>query len=93
MSIDEFATEFRTALENHASEQELAEIVLRSKAIGLTQQGIYSALTRIRDELCEQGRAETPVCELLEGIMERVWGYCGMNRRLWETSLPETKLE
>lgn len=93
MSVADFTADFRSALETNAAEPELAEIVLRYKTLGLTQQGAYSALKQMRVELCNDERAETAICEILEAIMERVWGYCSQSRRLWSTSLSETSGE
>jgi len=89
MSVTNFSAKFQVALENGASEVELAEIVSRYKALGLTQQDAYSALSQMRVYLCNRDRAETPICEILEAIMDRVWGYCSQDLRLWNTSLSE----
>ena len=88
--LADFPAAFRTALETNVSEPELAEIVLRYKALGLNQQEAYSALERMRVEWCNGEQPETPTCEILEAIMDRVWGYCSQSRRLWSTALSET---
>ena len=95
MSANSFREEVAAALERSASYDDLRAIVLRHKARGVGQQATYAALESIRIELgCNRDQAEkNPLCERVEDLMDRVWGYCPQAECIWESSLSEARGE
>ena len=88
MSVTRFVDEFRDAFMRDVSHEELVEIVLRHKSLGISQESTYASLEQLWTELCRDNK-ETSICSNLEAIMERVWGYCSQSRRIWDSSLSE----
>ena len=82
-----FRLEFLDALRNEGSGSQLVELVLRYKSRGLSQRDAYDALESIWKDIRTGADEESAMCERLEAVMDRVWGYCGKNDAIWETSL------
>ena len=81
--------EIVAALKRDASADDLLAIVLRHKARGASQKATYAALESARMELGCNDAEDSPRCESLEGIMDRVWGYCPQTDAIWESSMSE----
>ncbi|MGD9857893.1 MAG: hypothetical protein AB7U20_23360 [Planctomycetaceae bacterium] len=83
-------TEFRASLESGANHDELAALVRRHKASGLSQREAYDQLQQLWVEYgfdADDHDGENPVRDNLEYIMEIVWGFCPAERAIWEDSL------
>lgn len=61
----------------------------------MDQKATYTALEGIRAEMDCDGadRDNNPLCERLEDIMDRVWGYCPPTEAIWESSMSEARGE
>jgi hypothetical protein len=95
VSAAAFRKEFVLALRGGASHADLLSIVLRHKAQGLNQRATYDTLESIRIELgCNKDEAdEDQLCEPIEAIMDRVWGFCVPADAIRDSSLSEVKDE
>ena len=88
-----FLDEITDALTKGTSHDDLIGVVRRYKEGGLSQERAYDLLELIwlrRD--CRNEEETSRVCDLLESVMERVWGYCPSVERLWEESLDSNRL-
>lgn len=66
----------------------MIEVILRYKAAGYSQQDVYDKLQGIWRELrCDVTTQESPLCNLLESVMDRVWGYCRREDAIWTAPL------
>jgi len=92
-SMNYFRDEFVAALKGGGSYRELLSIVLRYKTCGASQRETYDTLESIRAELgcSEDGDQENPICEPLEDIMDRVWGFCPPAEAIWTSSLSDAQ--
>jgi hypothetical protein len=72
-----------------ASFEEMLELVLEYKKAGVGQQAIYDVLEEIWREMgCHESEEDNPhYCDVLGGLMDRVWGYCSSKDALWDKSL------
>jgi hypothetical protein len=102
VSTNDFRKEFVLALSGSASHADLLSIVLRHKAQGggrdsrfRSTRAAYDTLESIRLELgCHKDEAdENPLCERIEDIMDRVWGFCAPADAIWDSSLSEVRGE
>jgi len=89
--MNEFREQFAAALKGEASPGELLAIVRQHKAHGLSQQTTYDALESIRTELGCSGDRPDLLCEVLEDIMDQVWGFCTQVKAIWDTSLSQAQ--
>ena len=91
MTPENLREEILSALKRDASYDDLLAIVLRHKARGTDQKATYAALESVRMEMgCHDADEETnPLCERLEDIMDRVWGFCPPTDSIWESSMSE----
>jgi hypothetical protein len=87
--------EIRDGLQAGFSSDALLDIVRRHKSGGLSQQAAYDALEKLWTEHgcndCNEGDGSAPACDMLGGLLDRVWGYCPAKDALWETSLSAKK--
>jgi hypothetical protein len=66
----------------------LDAIVLRHKAVGLSQREAYEALEALWLERgCALLEDETPECAELGSLLDRVWGFCPSDQAIWPGSL------
>ncbi len=92
MTPESFQEEIVSAVKRNASCDDLLSIVLRHKARGMDQRATYAALESIRVEMgCSDDDGNNPLCERLEDIMDRVWGYCPQADLIWESSMSEAQ--
>jgi len=91
VSTDHLRSEFVLALRAGASHTDLLAIVSRHKVCGVNQQATYDTLESIRIELgCDKDETEgNSMCERIEDIMDRVWGFCAPADAIWNSSLSE----
>jgi hypothetical protein len=81
--------ELLTALNRGAPREALFAIVLQHKERGVMQRMTYDTLQSIWTELGCHEDEDNKVCETLEDIMDRVWGFCPARDAIWESSLSE----
>ncbi len=87
-NIENLHNQIVNRLHAGASFEELVEIVLHFKAHGLSQQAAYDTLEEIQRDLSVAAiDEEYPLRDLLEGLMDRVWGYCSAQDAIWDSSL------
>jgi hypothetical protein len=85
-----FKEEILRGLRQGADASALREVVHRFKAGGGTQREAYDLLEEVWRDLGfaeDQGGCENPTRDELEYLMELVWGFCGTEEAIWETSL------
>ena len=82
--------EFEAALEN---ENDLLEIVRVLRTQGLDQLDIYIKFADYLNYLRECGRDEGPEIENLYSVIERIWGWCRPDRKLFERSLNNDEIK
>ena len=95
MTTENLCGEIVSAVRRGASANDLLVVVLRHKARGISQKATYAALECARMEMdCNDAeRAGNPLCEGLEDIMDRVWGFCPKADAIWESSMSDLKDE
>ena len=76
----DFRNEFSNALREGKSYEELRRIVIRQKNAGMSQQAAYDTLEIVREGIDESDEA---TIERIEDVMDDVWGYCNLARRIW----------
>ncbi len=91
MNTDNLREEIVSALKRDVSYDDLLAIVLRHKARGTDQKATYAVLESVRMEMgCNDADEENnPLCDRLEDIMDRVWGFCSPTDAIWESSMSE----
>lgn len=82
--------DFYAALSAGASSAELLRLVCLYKANGVSQRETYKVLEAIRKELGCNADEANQLCETLEAVMDRVWGYCSKADAIWETTLSDS---
>jgi hypothetical protein len=87
-----FLDEITDALSRDASYDEVIAVVRRYKDGGLSQECVYDLLelTWLRLGCRDEERSRN--CDLLEGVLEVVWGHCPASRMLWEDSLNDERV-
>jgi hypothetical protein len=81
--------EIVAALNRSAPRDDLLTIVLRHKERGVSQRVTYDTLQSVWIERgCNEGE-DNRLCESLEDVMDRVWGFCPARDAIWDSSLTE----
>lgn len=95
MTTTSLRDEMVAALNRNAPFADLLAIVYRHKAAGLSQCAAYDTLQDVWTELGCGRREDTenPACESLEGLMDRVWGFCPRYDAIWDSSLSDASAE
>src|SRR5690349_24496025 len=88
-----FLDEVYDALSRDATHEALVAVVRRYKEGGMSQECAYDLLelTWLRIG-CHDEEEQSRGCDLLEGVMDVVWGHCPANRRLCENSLDSSRM-
>ena len=89
MTTTNLRDEIVAALKRGASRADLLTIVLQHKERGVSQRVSYDTLQNIWMELGCHEDEDNRVCETLEDIMDRVWGFCSACDAIWDSSLSE----
>jgi hypothetical protein len=92
MTTNDLRDDILSALKRGAPHADLLKIVLRHKALGVSQCATYDAVQEIWIELgcADDEDEENPVCAPLGDLMDRVWGYCSARDAIWDSPLAET---
>jgi hypothetical protein len=83
--------EIVSALERGAF-NDLTAIVLKHKDAGVGQRATYDVLESIRAELARINENDDPQRDAIEGLMDRVWGWCAQKDMIWSSSLSDEKV-
>src|SRR4051794_425336 len=78
--IPDLLPEFEAALED---ENDLLEIVQTLRAQGLDQIDIYLKFEDYNSYLYKQGRDRDPKIDNLHSVLERIYGWCREDRKLF----------
>ncbi len=90
--MSSFQDEFELAVQREMSIEDLVEIVVRHKSYGLSQVEAYCTLGNLRRDLgCDEDDS-LPVCESIEEVMDRMWGFCADSEKIWNEILSDEEV-
>ncbi len=87
-----FQDEFQSAVQREVSSEDLVEIIVRHKSYGLSQVEAYCTLANLHHDLGCDEDDDLPVCEPLEDVMDRIWGFCEESEKIWDEILSDEEV-
>lgn len=87
-----FVDEIQLAVQRESAADAMRDIVVRHKSYGLSQVEAYCTLRDIYQDLgCEDDDGK-PMCEVVEDVLDWVWGFCADSEKIWDEILSDQQV-